>query len=133
LVSRALHASIALLIAIPFGAGGLCCCLFAAPRPEIAADPVSPCCAGETVPVERPSCPERDGEDCKCPAREAGLLAKPASDAGALPEAPVAAVPALVRAPAGEIPGAHAGPAVRRNPYPPPKAPIYRTLCAILC
>jgi hypothetical protein len=133
LFSRVFRVFLALLVAVPFGAGGLCCCLFAESSPELAAAPAPSCCAGETAPVERPSCPEPGGEECECPARDVALLAKPAPDAGVLPDVPIALLPALSGTPAGEIHDTHAGPAVRRNLHPPPKARIYRTLCAILC
>ncbi|MGH2569688.1 MAG: hypothetical protein ACRDGR_00590, partial [bacterium] len=83
MISTVFRTFLALLIAVPFGAGGLCCCLFAGSRP-VAAAPA--CCGDDTTPIERSSCPQSDEDDCGCPAREAALLAKPAPDAGAVPD-----------------------------------------------
>jgi hypothetical protein len=129
--SRVFRTFLALVIAVPFGAGGLCCCLFAESRP-VAAAPAS-CCADDAAPVERSSCPQGGEEDCGCPTREAALLAKPAPDAGAVPDVSVALLPAMTGTPAAGIHDTHSGAVVPPDLHRPPKIPLYRTLCAIRC
>jgi hypothetical protein len=131
-ISQAFRVLVALLVAVPLGAGGLCCCLLGSPAAaHDAAVPSTPsCCAGESTPIATPASAEHE-DDCSCPARDAGVLAKSAPVESAAPVAPAAVVPAA--APSVAVVIAFAGLAVHATPYPPPKVPLFRTLCTILC
>ncbi|MGQ0723544.1 MAG: hypothetical protein ACT4PE_18495 [Candidatus Eiseniibacteriota bacterium] len=132
--SKAFRVLAALLVAVPLGVGGLCCCLLGAPdahRHAAAPTALAPCCADENTPAApRPG--PADDEDCSCPSRDAGVLAASVPAEGAAPTAP-ACVAVTVVPTVESILAGPAGLSVRTTPYPPPKVPAYRTLCAILC
>lgn len=138
MISRVFRAFLTFLIAVPFGPGGLCCCVVGKSCDEEAlAQPVASCCATEaasteTASEETPSCPKRDEEDCSCPMREAFLGAQPASENAALSTAPAAVAPAMTRPVSAEHLELTTGAPLRRVAHPPPKTPLYRTHCAIL-
>ncbi|MCA9750629.1 MAG: hypothetical protein KC591_00425 [Gemmatimonadetes bacterium] len=77
-LDRILRVFLAVLVALPLGAGGICCCLFEKPvqSPEVATARPS-CCAAAETPAS-PDEPSKD-EDCHCPARE--LAEAPSSSA----------------------------------------------------
>jgi hypothetical protein len=133
MISPAFRVLAALIVAVPLGAGGLCCCLLGAP--DAAADSAAAsrpsCCAEESVPAPSSDCPEHD-EDCSCPSREAGVLAKSAPTETVSPEAPTASAPLPLVA-ADVMHRAAGGNPTPPAPHPPPKVPLHRTLCVILC
>lgn len=136
--NRSLRVLAALLIAVPLGQGGLCCCLFGMPETVLetaAAEPEHGCCASAAAPVESAdsSCPadQHDGE-CGCPVRDVSLLAAGSgaplllAQASTL-EASVVPTEAGVRVLATSVDLAS------HHPHPPPKQPLYRTLSTLRC
>jgi hypothetical protein len=133
MLAKAFRILAALLVAVPLGIGGLCCCLIGASPAglELAAiAPPSSCCDAARAPAPPADCPE-DDEDCSCPSREAGLLAKSAPTETVNQEAPASALPQPLVSVA-EFQARTPLPA-RVTPYPPPKVPLHRTLCVTLC
>jgi hypothetical protein len=132
-VSKALRVFMALLLAVPLGGGGLCCCLIGtAGGHSVASLPAAPCCPAESAPAQPPAGAKHEN-DCRCPTREAGLLAKDAPADGALLATVVAVGPAVSPTATAPSSSTLAGPAFSRVPHPPPKVPLHRTLCVILC
>jgi hypothetical protein len=133
---KAFHILVAVFVAVPLGAGGLCCCLLGTHDREIevAAEPAHSCCASEpagaAAPAREPAgrpCADR-GDDCGCPARDAAIT-KSASESQLPAPAPAAAA---VPEP-GEVALAPFAPAVERAVDHPPKRPLFRTLSVIRC
>jgi len=133
-MTRALHILLALVVALPLGAGGLCCCLFAIGTADVARDSGAPaCCSNASAPAtSQAPCPAAEGADCECPSRDAALVEVPAS--GKLLSAPgsmlaMIAPPADAASLAGDVSRSHGS----RIPHPPPKQPLYRTFSSIRC
>jgi hypothetical protein len=133
-MTRAFHVLVALLVAVPLGAGGLCCCVLGAPHdaPErVAAEPAHACCPPETPAADSDEGDTEDPHRCDCPVRETGLLASGTPE----PPAPLPAPAGALTVPALDIP---LGPApepsrvVGRAP-PDRRKPLYRTLSVLLC
>ena len=148
LPSKVLHGLLAVLIAVPFGPGGLCCCVISSGCADAetsgaeSRQEMSSCCAADwdaTSAAEGRGCPAsreaspRAAAGCECPSRDEVVgAAAPSdlrgpltslSDLGALPEAQPAvsvAEPAPSVALVGVLP-------------PPPKLPLHRKLAVILC
>ncbi len=130
LASNTLRVFLALLMAVPLGAGGICCCLTDGMAAEFLAEvkvppaPKSPCCS-VPEPVAAPLTPgacEQEGEDCECPALDDATLSA-RSSVGAIAAAhALAAIPAPEAEPvpvtAPDAPPAPPAP-------PPPKVPVY--------
>ncbi len=82
-MTRAFHILVSLLVAVPLGAGGLCCCLIGQAddaQETVVAEATHSCCPSESTPSAPPdsgqSCPsEESGEDCGCPERDTALVA----------------------------------------------------------
>jgi hypothetical protein len=119
-------------VAVPFGVGGLCCCLFDAPVREVAAAHAPSCCS-EPAPSDQPAGGEREDGDCSCPSREAALSASPVPSDAPLSPASGPLVTAVAPAAESAVRGPAANPRLRRVPHPPPKLPLHRTLCVLLC
>jgi len=139
LITKGFHVFLAALIAVPLGAGGICCCLtdglaqeFQAER-AVAKAPAASCCsqgAMEAPPAPAEpgppvACPmDADGEDsCECPVRDTALIsATPSALVFVQAAPPIAAAPVAVAAPA---PAAVPVAAVPAAPHPPPKSKLY--------
>ena len=124
LASNALRVFLALLLAVPLGAGGLCCCLTDGIGQEVTAEmraASAPSCCTKSEPAPAASgCPEE--AECECPA---------VSDAELTPRTSVPAVAVVVHAlappAASPEPVVAAGPAGRVAPsaHSPPGVPLY--------
>lgn len=118
----------ALMIAVPLGPGGLCCCLLGAAQAtacdEAPAEPRG--CCSESAPAQTPDA------DCDCPIRDVVILV--GADVALALEAPPAATP-FVPAPApGLVRIPAAAPSAAAPALPPPRAvPLFRTLSVIRC
>ncbi len=134
---RAFHIIISLLVAVPLGAGGLCCCLLGqtdAAAAATPAEPTHPCCPSDPAPPDRgQSSPiDTDESDCDCPVREAALTAGSSGGTllpGPAPDSDGIALQieyAVVYSTGERAPRPHI-------PDPPPKRPLYRTLSVLLC
>jgi len=143
-MTKTFHILVSVMVALPLGAGGLCCCLLGdspAPMSAVASVPAPPpahsCCSGPAEPAaaapDDAAAPDTaGGHKCGCPERETALLAavagqEPVAAGTAFPTALLAPV-ALPAAPVTET--AAAFPA---RPDPPPKRPLFRTLSVLLC
>jgi hypothetical protein len=132
-MKRLFHTLVSVVVALPLGVGGFCCCLIGhgdevtAPAAAVAAESHS-CCTDS----EAPAAPESDDQRCECPARELGVLAQTtpmpalqehASVSGELLPPPAAAPVLLTVDPAPVLPVAH----------PPPLPPLERTPSLLRC
>jgi hypothetical protein len=141
ILQTSLRIAMALLIALPLGPGGICCCLFeeaaAAVRVE-QAEPAAPapCCHAEAPSPERAAASDagEHEKDCGCPERDAAELgASPIGVpfVGPAPESPAPAAPAEAIRPvfAEPAPAPEAPP-----PGPsPPAARRHAVLSVFLC
>lgn len=133
-MKRLVHSFVSLVVALPLGAGGFCCCLIghghddAAPAAAFAVESHS-CCSGSEAPA--PADPEPDHR-CECPARELAVFAK-TTTAPALYESasavgdllsPPAAFTVLLTAEAAPVPPVA---------HPPPRPPLDRTPSLLRC
>lgn len=146
-MTKAFHVLVSLMVALPLGAGGLCCCLVgelpshaahavAIASPAKAATPVHSCCSVPAAAAESdtsdPARPDDAGEHkCGCPERETAVLAAAAGQeplvGTMLTHGDVLLADSgdlVVLAPARPDPG---------RPDPPPKRPLFRTLSVLLC
>ncbi|HMB70886.1 MAG TPA: hypothetical protein VKU85_16340 [bacterium] len=132
-MKRALHSLVALMVALPLGVGGFCCCLLGhddAAAASVAVEATHGCCAGgETAPAT-PA--DRDPDGCDCPGLDLAVFAQGiaapdvlASATSALPAAPPAPSAAL------ELPATET--IASAAPSPPPKLPLDRTPSLLRC
>lgn len=137
-MTKAFRILMSLVIALPLGAGGLCCCLWgdvpsAAASGEVAVG-ASSCCAepGHATPVDRPGAdPPGEDEECGCAEREAAVLTPSTS------QEPILGLSLALGdlSPASSIVPATPSAAHRVLPPVPPghKRPLFRTFSVLLC
>jgi len=126
---RTFHSLVALMVALPLGVGGFCCCLLGHGEDEapVVVQESHSCCSGEAAPAA-----PADEKSCECPARGLAVFAMGS------PESPVpdVAPSALLVAP-GTLSSFALAFAVEATvapvPDPPPKRPLYRTLSVLRC
>jgi hypothetical protein len=151
--TKALRLLLAMMLAAPLGAGGLCCCLLgdACSVEPVTAAPVEAgahgCCAG--LPADAPapggaaSGPTTDGSPddgcCDCPEREAGLrpagpvtFAVAGATSGASPVTVVAVLPVHDGPVAGDVDDADARSRFRSS-LPPPGRSLHQVISVYLC
>jgi hypothetical protein len=130
-MTKVFHIFISLLVAVPFGTGGLCCCLFGEPVESVPVEPAHSCCGQESVPIAPSASGTEDREEnCTCPDREAALVAN-ISTLGMLPAA--ATVEIEFGTEALVIEGVPDEPVMPRKLHPPPKLPLHQAYCVLLC
>ncbi len=119
--------TLALLIALPLGPGGLCCCLFGpadAACDRVPAEPAG-CCSQEAAP-------ESGAADCECPAREVVVLSGTGTVVSLeLPGTTTVALTPAMRSVARIDDLRPEAP----SPTPPaqPRVPLFRSLSVIRC
>ena len=126
---KSLRIALALVVALPLGPGGICCCLFGeAQAAETAPAPAS-CCQEAPVP-EREGCPSSSEDpECACPEREVAELAPSLNGGPFVGPAPEAGSP--LAEPARVLPELLA-PESRAEAHPPdPRPPATRRHAAL--
>ena len=138
LLWKSFHLLLAVLIAVPLGPGGICCCLLTGSGEKgleaIAVEATGDSCCGREAPEvpTSPACPTEDGrDDCDCRAHNAeevtGVLASGPSLVLAW------ALDALAPVQKGVSWAAPGAADVSESFHPPPTIPIYRALSVLLC
>ena len=133
--AKSFRALVALMIAVPLGPGGLCCCLIGA-TDVMAAEAVAPaptsCCSQPAVPAvppaPEPPVADLDAAECDCPVRDAGFLPERVQSLSAVPPAPaVETVSVVAPAALGPIEAP-----LPPSPVPPPKIALHLALSVLI-
>lgn len=73
---KSLRIALALVVALPLGPGGICCCLFGEAQAAEAGPAPASCCQAEAPVPEPEGCPSTSEDpECACPEREVAELA----------------------------------------------------------
>jgi len=125
-----LRLALALVVALPLGPGGICCCLFG----EAEAAPVeaapSSCCQAEAPVPESAGCPSSEEDpECACPEREAAEIAPSLAGGPFVGPAPESAAP--LAAPAVVLPRLTEPEPRLEAPPPGPPPPAQRRHAAL--
>jgi hypothetical protein len=120
---------VCLLVALPLGVGGFCCCLMGhgpGAAPVVAAESHSCCSADESAA----SPPAGEEAGCDCPARDLAVVAKAAAGS---PDAAPMTGELVFAAPPVSMSAAPARAAVSPLRHPPPLQSLDRTFSVLRC
>jgi hypothetical protein len=149
LLTKPLNTMLAVLVALPLGPGGLCCCVIGGACGHVDADSCAPaeavhsCCCGDlvdaqpaspqTVPGAVACATQHDAAGCNCPKRDDGVVPSvPNEDRLAFTN--FVDITGLAEAQTiASVDEAAGGVRAHEVHRPPPKVPLHTTLAVFLC